>query len=41
LSLLNAWVEPLVLAFKVEAPVLLEVAVADHRAQRKNGLGPV
>lgn len=41
LSLLNAWVEPLVLALEVGTPVLLEVAVADDRAQGKDGLGAV
>jgi len=38
LSLLDAGVEPLVLAFEVEAPVLLEVAVADDRAEGEDCL---
>jgi hypothetical protein len=41
LALLDAGVEPVVLAFRVEAPVLLEVAVADDRAQGQDRLGCV
>jgi hypothetical protein len=41
LSLLNAGVEPLVLAFEVVVPVLLEVAVADDCAQGEDGFGAV
>jgi hypothetical protein len=41
LSLLNAGVESLVLAFEVESPVLLEVAVADDGAQGEDGFGAV
>ena len=33
--------KPLVLAGEVEAPVLLEVAVADHGAQGEDGFGAV
>jgi hypothetical protein len=39
--LLNAGVEPLVLAFEVEPPVLVEVSVADDGAQGQDGLGTV
>jgi hypothetical protein len=35
----GAGVEPLVLAGEVESPVLLEVAVADDRAQGEDGWG--
>ena len=41
MSLLNAGVEPLVLAFEVESPVFLEVAVADDCAEGKDGFGAV
>jgi len=41
LALRRAGVEPLVLAGEVEAPVFLEVAVADHRAQGEDGFGAV
>ena len=41
LALRCAWVEPLVLACEMEAPVFLEVAVADHRAQGEAGFGAV
>jgi hypothetical protein len=41
LALFDAGVEPLVLAFEVEWPVLLEVAVADDRAEGEDGLGAV
>jgi hypothetical protein len=41
LPLLNAGVEPLMLALKVKSPVLLEVAVADHRAQGQDRFGPI
>ena len=41
MPLLGAGVEALVLAGEVEAPVLLEVAVADHRAQGDDGFGSV
>jgi hypothetical protein len=41
LSLLETWVEPLVLALEVETPVLLEVAAGDDRAQGENCLGAV
>jgi hypothetical protein len=41
LSLVDAEVEALVLAFEVESPVLLEVAVADDCPQGENGLGAV
>jgi hypothetical protein len=34
-----AGVEPLVLAGEVVTPVLIEVAVADQRAQRQDGFG--
>ena len=34
-----AGVEPLVLAGEVVTPVLIEVAVADQRAQREDGFG--
>jgi len=41
LSLLNAGIEPLVLAFEVELPVLLEVAVADDGSEGEDCLGAV
>ena len=41
MSLVNAGIEPLVLAFEVESPVLLEVAVADDRSEGEDGLGAV
>jgi len=41
LSLLGAGVEALVFAGEVEAPVLLEVAVADHGAEGEDGFGAV
>ena len=41
MSLLGAWVEPLVLAGEVESPVVLEVAVADHGAEGEDGFGAV
>jgi hypothetical protein len=41
LSLRGAGVEPLVLTGEVEAPVFLEVAVADDRAQGEDGFGAV
>jgi hypothetical protein len=34
-----AGVEPLVLAGEAVTPVLIEVAVADQRAQREDGFG--
>jgi hypothetical protein len=34
-----AWVEPLVFAGEVKAPVLVEVAVADHGAKGEDGFG--
>jgi hypothetical protein len=39
LPLYGAGIEPLVLAGKMEAPVLLEVAVADDRAEGEDGFG--
>ena len=41
MSLVNAGVEPLVLAFEVESPVLFEVAVADDCAKGEDCLGAV
>jgi hypothetical protein len=41
MSLVNAGVEPLVLAFEMEAPVLVEVPVPDHRSEGENCLGSV
>jgi len=41
LSLLNAGVEALVLAFEVESPVFLEVAVADGGAEGEDGFSAV
>jgi hypothetical protein len=41
LSLLGAGVEALVLAGEVEAPVLVEVAVADDGAEGEDGFGAV
>ena len=41
MSLFNAGIEPLVLAFEVELPVLLEVAVADDGSEGEDGLGAV
>jgi len=41
LSLLNAGVEPLVLASKVEPPVLFEVSVADDGAEGEDRFGSV
>ena len=41
MSLVNAGVEPLVLTGEVEAPVLLEVPVADDGAEGEDGLGAV
>src|SRR6202034_4283507 len=41
LSLLDAGVEALVLAFEVESPVLLEVAVADSGAEGEDGFGAI
>ena len=39
LALRRSGVESLVLAGEVEAPVFVEVAVADHRAQGEDGFG--
>ena len=41
MPLISARVTPLVLAVEVEAPVLLEVSVADHRADGENCPGAV
>ena len=41
LALRRAGVEPLVFAGEVEAPVFVEVAVADYRAQGEDGFGAV
>jgi hypothetical protein len=41
LALRCAGVEPLVLAGQVEAPVVVEVAVADDGAQGEDGFGAV
>ena len=41
LALRGAGVKPLVLVGKVEAPVLLKVAVADDRGEGEDGFGAV